>query len=81
MAESINPEMCVIRTYAIISLLWIALLFFDYLFKWSVILENETQEFFQFYLISLFGNWFWFQLGITAVSLLLYWVVKRFFIK
>jgi hypothetical protein len=50
-------------------------------FEWSVILENETQEFFQFYLISLFGNWFWFQLGITAVSLLLYWVVKRFFIK
>ena len=74
-------EKGLIRTYAIISLLWIALLFFDYLFKWSVILENEAQEFFQFYLISLLGNWFWFQLGITAVSLLLYWVVKGFFIK
>ena len=74
-------EKGLIRTYAIISLLWIALLFFDYLFKWSVILENETQEFFEFYLISMLGNWFWFQLGITAVSLLLYWVVKRFFIK
>ena len=74
-------EKGLIRTYAIISLLWIALLFYDYLFKWSVILENETQEFYEFYLKSLIGNWFWFQLGLTVVSFLFYLVVKRYLIK
>ena len=70
-----------IRTYVIISVLWIALLVFDYWFKWRPIKENETQEFFKFYLISIIGAWFWTQLGITVVSLLIYWVVKKIFFK
>ena len=57
-----------VRTYVIISLLWIALLFLNYWFKWKLIIEKENQDFFNFYLISTFWLWISIQFGITIFT-------------
>ena len=69
-----------VRTYVIISLLWIALLFLNYWFKWKLIIEKEIQDFFNFYLISTFWLWISIQFGITVVTSVIYLFVQKLFL-
>ena len=69
-----------VRTYVIISLLWIALLFLNYWFKWKLIIEKENQDYFNFYLISTFWLWISIQFGITVVTSVIYLFVQKLFL-